>query len=1384
MALVETNFGSAEPSTPEEWADFVREEVRATDAAYLSKPSFLLGHGRGERGTTRDYAGRELLELVQNAADAASEAGAPGRVLIEITADGLVVANTGKPFGISGVRSLMAAHTSDKSQRKVRMIGAKGLGFRALLNWSSEPIVSSGALELRFSRPHAASHAKGLAQGNRELARLLAGSNPEVPVLAFPIVGAASDANMSEAARLLTTRSRALRSEDYETAVAAPFETALSLKRAIAQADEFQPEFLLFVPSLEEIEVRVVGRPALRWRRTYGEGDTVILEAAQAGTSVEQRWSCYRRSGDIKDGLGKAGYELAIALRNGEQAAGCLHTYFPTDLRLPFPCLFHATLELDSNRKALNALSSVNEAVLQRLASFFAEILETVARRRIHDPIALLTPQSDFPRPLEVFKREVFAAAAGRRIVPTMKGGRVTAAETSLGPTGYEEFFPRRLFGDLALSRRPSDRSVFDALGIRPLNLRKALSVIRSADLSIKERAFVVAGMARHLPKEFHDRRLLVDAQGRPFGTNNTCFTDPTTRRPPALPAWARAKFMDAELWKLLVGNLPGPPSSRIQQLSGFGIQTFSVDGIITSLRAQAATVLARRRTDPDRVRRELLQALYNVFQGEGRKNSYPAGLLWVRCQDGSWRDVRSAYISAHYSKEGGIVAALYAKRPELLIDSPEANGLVGPRDDLARFLRWVGAHDWPKFVSEPLPADLRPVVLGALPERFVVADDFHRDTIARDQMAWGDTYVHYETLEGLRDILRHAPCEAILTWLASDLRVTGVFHTRLKARTGRKQHRSYQGPLPDLFRHVLRTVEWLRTMTEERVAPRDAMMSPGRLAEIFPVPAPHPQGGPFGMTRELWVKALFNAGVPRALADLEEARVFALLGSLRKRELPTELIRRVYNQILDLDDFDVGRAPAEAKAFLDTGWLQVRRGGTVDWAPVKQTYYMDRDNIPAAARDTMALIDLPSRRSTSDVQERFGALPLSRQRLRMSVVERHEERGAIDAVLRRRWALTLPYLRAHRRASNADASTFRPIERLDLVTCTYALVELDLEGASRRAALEPWKHVVADDELIVVVDPLASEADILLLAAEAIGDGVAERLGLQSGSEFTKLLSAPSDGMRAVQLRRMLTHRSAEEIEILMSELEPEPGGAAPHGVDADLLAKALAQTSTPLASAANSHMASSPPTAANVPKLKYPLGPMTAVTTEEMSLPNPPSGSAFAGSVGVRIGGPTGPLGAPRDPDRPADAETWAAFFETSDGRYPLPVSMLQGKGSFGCDILSFKTAEDRTTFRYDTSKIALVARFIEVKSGGVRLVTNEIAAAQTHGSRYFIYRIQFHSDDRQVADLTFVSDPLAHSHALARECEVQIDKISSRRQIRLGAIRSTIDEAGREA
>ncbi|KEQ03682.1 hypothetical protein GV67_12490 [Pseudorhizobium pelagicum] len=187
----EKNAGAEEEHmTGEAWAAFIDAELQSTCKAYLEKPAFLLGHSRTEQQTTADYAGRELLELVQNAADAASEVGGSGRVLIEVTHEALYVANTGQPFRRGGVASLMTAHTSDKPTRAARMIGAKGLGFRAILNWSEAPIISSGALELGFSRTHARAVVAELARQNVEIESSFSGVTSNLPpLLVFPAHG-------------------------------------------------------------------------------------------------------------------------------------------------------------------------------------------------------------------------------------------------------------------------------------------------------------------------------------------------------------------------------------------------------------------------------------------------------------------------------------------------------------------------------------------------------------------------------------------------------------------------------------------------------------------------------------------------------------------------------------------------------------------------------------------------------------------------------------------------------------------------------------------------------------------------------------------------------------------------------------------------------------------------------------------------------------------------------------------------------------------------------------------------------------------------------------------------------------------------------------------
>lgn len=1386
MTLTKAAAQEAEPQDAAAWKQFVARAVARTTKAYNEKPDFLLGHGRGELSATKDYASRELLELVQNAADAATEAGVPGRVHIEVRVDGLIVANTGQPFQAGGVRSLLTANTSPKPSRTLPMIGAKGLGFRALLNWSSQPHISSGDLELSFSRQHAWDQAHALATTNAELAELLAGAEAEVPVLAYPLVGDEARAASEAVSSHMMDRVQQLRDQGYDTVVAACFEGTGALDKAILQADEFRPEFLLFVPALERIELRVIDRHALIWRRKLVDENLYDLEVERHDGVASHRWFCRLSEGEVGTGKAKKRYQVAVAVRPAALTGGTLHSFFPTNVPLPFPALCHATLELDSSRKSLNADSALNTAVLTALAAHYAETTAELLALKQAEPMDLLARTAEFPAPLLSFETQTYARAARLKILPTFRARRVTAEELQVGPMGYETFFPRRHFADLARSRGLADRQVLERLGVKLLSAEDAVASLRQMALSLKERAAVILGVARHFPRPLHDRRLFVDANERPLSSNDLCFADPASRKPPPMPTWARARFVHPELWRLLSEGLVGTPRTRIAQLSGFGVHEFNVDGVITSLRAQAILVLNRKTADPERIRLDLLRAVFGLFAREGRRSLYPAGRLEVRCVDGAWRDARDVHLSQGYGGTGAIMSGLFSGRPDLLVADSIENGFEGAMDEVRAFLEWIGVKPWPKAGPMHPSNRLREVVLQAVPDPFQVSDGTFVDTLTR-QEARNSASITYDGIEGLDDILKSAPAEAILAWLAQDSRFNAPFLSRLRAGSGRKLSRPYHGDLPDLVRYLIATTPWLPTRDGGVASPRDAMVSPGRLGELFPSPAPWHEDAAYGLTREMWARGLYVAGVARSLSDLDEGRIFDLLGTLQTKKPPTETVRRVYSQILDLDHFDASRAPAQAKRFFASGQLQARRGGVVEWAPVGDVYYLDRDNVPSAARDLVALIDLPSRKNSTDILARFGAGPLSQRNLVMRVLERTEEAGPIAALLDLRWQTSLPFIRAYRRASNTDNSALRPLDQLQLSICLDAELEVTVDAEQRRASLEPWKHAIAGDDLIVVIDPIANEDEIMLMAAEAIGDGIAERLGLQTGTDFTRLLSAPSDGMRATQLRRLLTHRSPEEIDALLAEITSQaPPGEPENGVDAAFLARALAPEAKPSPAAPappppapspTPTNATAPAAIANDPATSPPLAPVVGVTVSPAvpHIPNIGGTGGGGGGGGPRLGGWTGALGAPRDPNRPADAEAWAEFYEAREGRFALSVARIQGDGAFGCDLLSFATEGDRAIFQADPKRTDLVIRFIEVKSGGVRLVANEIKAANRRRGKYYVYRVQFDNEQRDSAVLTIVADPLSHGKALSRECDVRIHEINARVEVKLHAVRA---------
>ena len=106
--------------------------------AYNECPADISEHfGIEQTVLAGGYGYRQILELVQNGADAileAHEAGEPptdgDRIHVLLRDSRLYVANTGTPLSEQGVEALLGSHSSPK---RGNQIGRFGLGFKSLL---------------------------------------------------------------------------------------------------------------------------------------------------------------------------------------------------------------------------------------------------------------------------------------------------------------------------------------------------------------------------------------------------------------------------------------------------------------------------------------------------------------------------------------------------------------------------------------------------------------------------------------------------------------------------------------------------------------------------------------------------------------------------------------------------------------------------------------------------------------------------------------------------------------------------------------------------------------------------------------------------------------------------------------------------------------------------------------------------------------------------------------------------------------------------------------------------------------------------------------------------------------------------------------------------
>ncbi|MFJ9347194.1 sacsin N-terminal ATP-binding-like domain-containing protein [Streptomyces sp. NPDC101237] len=376
------------------------------------------------------YRDRLVVELAQNAADAAARAGVPGRFRLTLRDGVLFAANTGAPLDAAGVESLSTLRASAKREDTDRAVGRFGVGFAAVLAVTDEPAVVGRHGGVRWSLAEARELAEETARQSGGLGDEIRRRDGHVPLLRLPFAaeGTAPD--------------------PYDTVVILPLRDPAATdlaERLLAAVDD---ALLLALPGLAEVVIETGDTVRTLSRGTDGEL-TVVADSRQGTT----RWRTVSAHGPLTPDL-LADRPVEERLRphwsltwavptdaagapDRPRTAAVLHAPTPSDEPLGVPALLIASFPLDTTRRHA-APGPLTDFLVRRAADAYAELL--AGWRPVGEEIIHLVPGPLGKGELDGALRQAILERLPRTafLPPAVEGGGDSELPEALRPRDAE----------------------------------------------------------------------------------------------------------------------------------------------------------------------------------------------------------------------------------------------------------------------------------------------------------------------------------------------------------------------------------------------------------------------------------------------------------------------------------------------------------------------------------------------------------------------------------------------------------------------------------------------------------------------------------------------------------------------------------------------------------------------------------------------------------------------------------------------------------------------------------------------------------------------------------------------------------------------------------
>jgi hypothetical protein len=812
--------------------DVVRKQIETTKYVYLKSPERMFSEYKGEKENVKNYNGRQLLEMLQNADDAASEAKGERKVLIKLSGSTLFIANTGYSFSEEGLNSIFHSHLSPKEAIE-NQIGNKGLGFRSILSWANIVTIKSQDLCVAFSQEYSKKVLDELLQNeefNIKFQKLNKGHKTPISTLVCP------NADCAEIIQFVGA-------DEYDTIIQIDLhEKAIEEVKKQIQHD-LDGEVLLFLNNLQKIEIDINGLQSGYTKIIYSP--TIIqIESYSSLESSSKVWNINTLSGRFED-IDRP-YQLSLAWQDDfEDNKDVIYAYFRT--KVPVKCngILHGSFELNADRNLIIVdEEGYNHKLVSLLPYLISQTAEKIAENESeqvnYKPVSFL----DFNfRSLShlvetsFLKNELTTLIKSRKIFPTITNIYIDWNEDDK-PVYYSEMeFATYLspddFPDLLLYCDNEDIEEFiQDLNPTTYNIESIIDdFAKKKDfLTIEEYSKIICAIYNYIDEktDFNDRKLFYDNYKNDLYLNKPIFLPNIGNQynlPPELGVQIIHTELAAELLKITGCENFGRLSSRLHK---FKIKEYKFSEVVEIL-IQHYSSSFDKTEDPI----ELIKHLFNIFS----KEEIP-GKNWLGTpvtlidKKGEKQLATELYFGKEY--KNSLIEEIYSYNKGKILASPKKlKAEEINENDWKNFLEWLGVKYFPRKISTEGETEYGENVMKSFNFKHQIGDYYFKGGFNefKEKLSGNGGYVkiNVTSIDDIDNILKHNGSEKILQLIEQDEYIIKNLKKNTEPGSSEiifkfykdKNHRSIDGNLMKSYiKWKIENNPWLLTESGEKACP------------------------------------------------------------------------------------------------------------------------------------------------------------------------------------------------------------------------------------------------------------------------------------------------------------------------------------------------------------------------------------------------------------------------------------------------------------------------------------------------------------------------------------------------------------------------------------